>query len=169
MAKTWSEVSIKVAAPFAGIADLGFTTQYRSQALSEKLQDVPFVIEGPSRPLTRLAEYLHLLGGEKGLAYAWSEPVMLSDEVVVLALKDRSLVGDEGRASGEEQLSRYVFNLAKPAVFTFLQDCARVAELRLSEMIEMQVTAKGEPRWQVVFASHEIVKSNGCKLLWQLA
>src|SRR5712691_8174702 len=88
-----SEVTIKVPAPFAGISDLGFTAQYRSQNFQEPLRDVPLLIEGPPPPMRRLAELLQLLPGIEGSAYAWSEPVMLSDEVVVLAFRDRSLAG----------------------------------------------------------------------------
>ena len=40
------EISIKVPGPFAGVSDLGFTTQYRAQALSQPMRDVPLVIEG---------------------------------------------------------------------------------------------------------------------------
>src|SRR6266849_5991449 len=40
---------------------------------------------GPSPPMRRLVDLLQLLRGIEGSAYAWSDPVMLSDEVVVLA------------------------------------------------------------------------------------
>ena len=42
-------------------------------------------------------------------------------------------------------MSGYVMNLIRPAVFPFLQDCAAVAQLRLSEKIEMRVTSEDEP------------------------
>src|SRR6267378_6407098 len=73
-----SEMTIKVPAPFAGISDLGFTAQYRSQNFQEPLRDVPLLIEGPRPPMRRLAELLQLLRGIEGTAYAWSDPVMLS-------------------------------------------------------------------------------------------
>jgi hypothetical protein len=168
MAKAWNELSIKVAAPFAGISDLGFTAQYRSQGLHERLHDVPFLIEGPQRPLQVLTGYLQMLGEERDGTHAWSEPMMLSDEVVVMALKDRSLDLDEEAGAADAQMRNYVFNLARPAVFTFLQDCARVAHLRLSEVIEMQINAYAAGRWPMVFSAHEIVPSNGTKLLWHL-
>src|SRR5260370_29540793 len=88
-----SEITIKVPAPFAGISDLGFTAQYRSQSFQEPLRDVPLLIEGPPTPMRRLAELLQLLREIDGSAYSWTEPVMLSDEVVVLAFRDRSLSG----------------------------------------------------------------------------
>ena len=65
-----SEVTIKVPAPFAGISDLGFTAQYRSQAFQEPLRDVPLLIEGPPPPMRRLAELLQLLRGIDGSAYS---------------------------------------------------------------------------------------------------
>src|SRR2546427_12781471 len=89
-----SEVTIKVPAPFAGISDLGFTAQYRSQTFQEPQRDVPLLIEGPSPPMRRLAEMLQLLRSIEGSSYAWSDPVMLSDQVVVLAFRDRSLAGE---------------------------------------------------------------------------
>src|SRR5712691_12437167 len=95
-----SELSIKVPAPFAGISDLGFTAQYRAQHFNEPLRDVPLLIEGPPPPMRRLAELLRLLRGIEGSSYAWSDPVMLSDEVVVLAFRDRSLAG-HALANGE--------------------------------------------------------------------
>src|SRR3989440_8676392 len=85
------ELSIKVPAPFAGISDLGFTAQYRAQQFNEPQRDIPLLIEGPDAPMRRLAELLQLLSNSGGSAYAWSDPVMLSDEVVVLAFRDRSM------------------------------------------------------------------------------
>jgi len=85
-------LTIKVPAPFAGISDLGFTAQYRAQQFNEPQRDVPLLIEGPEPPMRRLAELLQLLSGTESSAYAWSDPVMLSDEVVVLEQTDiRSL------------------------------------------------------------------------------
>src|SRR3981081_1449216 len=75
-----SEVTIKVPAPFAGISDLGFTAQYRSQNFHEPQRDVPLLIEGPPPPMRRLAELLQLLRGIDGSAYTLSDPVMLHDE-----------------------------------------------------------------------------------------
>ncbi len=146
--QTLSEVTIKVPAPFAGISDLGFTAQYRSQNFQEPLRDVPLLIEGPPPPMRRLAELLQLLRGIEGSAYAWSEPVMLSDEVVVLAFRDRSLAG---------------------VVFTFLRDCAQTARLRLADVIEMRVSTGSAPYADLVLPLDDIVRSNGDRLLWQLA
>src|SRR5260221_9074091 len=87
------EISIKVPAPFAGISDLGFTAQYRAQDIGQPIRDVPLVIEGPRPPMKRLMELLRALTESKQSAYAWTDPIMVSDELVLLAFRDRSLAG----------------------------------------------------------------------------
>jgi len=163
-----SEVTIKVPAPFAGISDLGFTAQYRSQTFQEPQRDVPLLIEGPPPPMRRLAELLQLLSSIEGSAYAWSDPVMLSDQVVVLAFRDRSLAG-EALSGGEPAHASYVQNLVRPVVFTFLRDCAETARLRLADVIEMRVTNERAAIAEIVLPLDEIVRSNGDRLLWGLA
>jgi hypothetical protein len=163
-----SEVTIKVPAPFAGVSDLGFTAQYRSQNFQERLRDVPLLIEGPPPPMRRLAELLQLLRGIEGSAYAWSEPVMLSDEVVVLAFRDRSLSG-QTLSDGEPAHAAYVLNLVRPVVFTFLRDCAQTARLRLADVIEMRVSNGKASVADLALPLDDIVRSNGDRLLWQLA
>src|SRR6266853_3028489 len=133
------EMTIKVPAPFAGISDLGFTAQYRAQQFNEPQRDVPLLIEGPEPPMRRLAELLQLLSDAGSAAYAWTDPVMLSDEVVILAFRDRSVAGQT--LSDGARIADYVLNLVRPVVFTFLRDCAVVAHLRLSDVIEMRVSA----------------------------
>src|SRR6184192_1060486 len=157
------EISIKVPGPFAGISDLGFTTQYRPQDLNQPLRDVPLVIEGPRPPIRRLVELLQLLSDADDSAYSWTDPIMVSDEVVLLAFRDRSLVG-----TAPASMSRYVMNLVRPAVFPFLHDCVAVAQLRLSEQIEMRVTSEDEPVTTLALPLSEIVAQNGHRLLWQL-
>jgi hypothetical protein len=156
------EISIKVPAPFAGVSDLGFTAQYRAQDFHQPMRDVPLVIEGPRPPMRRLAELLQLLRGADGAAYAWTDPIMVSDEVVLLAFRDRSL--DTSAIS----MSGYVLNLVRPAVFPFLHDCVAVAQLRLSEKIEMRVTSEDETLTTLALPLSEIVRQNGHRLLWQL-
>jgi hypothetical protein len=163
-----SEMTIKVPAPFAGISDLGFTAQYRAQNLHEPLRDVPLLIEGPRPPIRRLAELLQLLRQTEATGYAWSDPIMLSDEVVVLAFRDRSLTG-ETLSEGTRASASYVLNLVRPVVFAFLKDCAVIAHLRLSDVIEMRISADGSPNWEVAMPVADIVQSNGDRLLWQLA
>src|SRR5437879_4780958 len=163
-----SEVTIKVPAPFAGISDLGFTAQYRSQAFQEPLRDVPLLIEGPRPPMRRLAELLQLLRGIDGSAYSWTEPVMLSDEVVVLAFRDRSLAG-QTLSDGAPAHTSYILNLVRPVVFTFLRDCAETARLRLGDVRAMRVSAKNASVADIVLPLDDIVRSNGDRLLWGLA
>src|SRR6266849_2272736 len=157
------EISIKVPAPFAGISDLGFTAQYRLQDFQQPMREVPLVIEGPRPPLRRLAELLQLLRQADGAAYSWTDPIMVSDEVVLLAFRDRSLAG-----AAPASLSSYLMNLVRTAVFPFLHDCVAVAQLRLSEKIEMRVTSDGEPVTTLALSLNEIVAQNGHRLLWQL-
>ena len=87
------EMTIKVPAPFAGVSDLGFTARYRAQHFNEPQRDVPLLFEGPQPPMRRLAEMLQLLSASESAAYMWTDPVMLSDEVVILAFRDRSVAG----------------------------------------------------------------------------
>jgi hypothetical protein len=161
------ELTIKVPAPFAGISDLGFTAQYRAQQFNEPQRDVPLLIEGPEPPMRRLAELLQLLSGTESSAYAWSDPVMLSDEVVVLAFRDR--IATAGTLSDGASGADYVMNLVRPVVFTFLRDCAVIAHLRLSEVIEMRVSTEQKSVADLMLPLEKIVQPNGERLLWQLA
>ena len=161
------EMTIKVPAPFAGISDLGFTAQYRAQQFNEPQRDVPLLIEGPEPPMRRLAELLQLLSDAGSAAYAWSDPVMLSDEVVVLAFRDRS-VSDRTLSDGA-RAADYAMNLMRPVVFTFLRDCAMIAHLRLSEVIEMRVSAEKKSVAEISLSLEDIVQRNGERLLWGFA
>jgi len=155
-------MSIKVPAPFAGISDLGFTAQYRAQTFNERQRDVPLLFEGPQSPLRRLTEMLQLLSESGSNTYTWTDPVMLSDEVVIFAFRDRS-------ATTAASLSDYFVNLLRPVVFTFLHDCAVVAHLRLSDVIEMRVSAERKSVAEFALPLRKIVQPNGERLLWGLA
>ena len=161
------EMMIKVPAPFAGLSDLGFTVQYRAQNFNEPQRDVPLLFEGPQPPMRRLADVLQLLSGSQPRTYAWTDPVMLSDEVVVLAFRDRSVAG-QTLADGAH-IADYVMNLVRPVVFTFLRDCAVVAHLRLSDVIEMRVSAQRKSVAEFSLPLREIVQPNGERLLWGLS
>jgi len=162
------EISIKVPAPFAGISDLGFTTQYHAQDIGQPMRDVPVVIEGPRPPMKRLVELLRALTDSKQSAYSWTDPIMVSDELVLLAFRDRSLAG-AGLSDGAPAFTDYVLNLIRPVVFPFLHDCAAIAHLRLSEVIEMRLTSDSETLAAMALPLGEIVESNGDRLLWQVA
>ena len=161
------EISIKVPAPFAGLSDLGFTAQYRAQNFNEPQRDVPLLFEGPQPPMRRLAEVLQELSDSGGASYTWTDPVMLSDEVVILAFRDRSVGG--GTLSDGARIADYVVNLVRPVVFTFLRDCASVAHLRLSDVIEMRVNAEKQSIAEFALPLREIVQPNGDRLLWAVA
>jgi hypothetical protein len=162
-----NEITIKVPAPFAGVLDLGFTAQYQSQRLLEPLRDVPLLIEGPAPPIERLANRLRLLREATGGPYEWSDPIMLSDNVVVIAFRDRSLRGGEGLlADGARSSLDYVFNLVRPVVFPFLQDCAKLAQLRLREQIEMRVSGPRRQIAELQLRLEQIVQPNGEDLLY---
>lgn len=158
------EMTIKVPAPFAGLSDLGFTAQYRAQNFNEPQRDVPLLFEGPQPPMRRLAEVLQQLSGAQPAAYTWTDPVMLSDEVVVLAFRDRSVSGDA--TSDGARIADYVMNLVRPVVFTFLHDCAVIAHLRLSDVIEMRVRAAEKTVAEFALPVDEIVQPNGERLLY---
>ncbi len=163
-----NEMTIKVPGPFAGISDLGFTAQYRAQELNQPLRDVPLLIEGPRPPMRRLTEMLRLLRDSQASAYAWTDPIMLSDEVIVLAFRDRSLAG-RTLSDGAPAHGQYVLNLVRPVVFPFLHDCAVIADLRLSDVIEMRVSTERTTIAAIELPVEEIVELNGDRLLWQLA
>jgi len=161
------EMSIKVPAPFAGISDLGFTAQYRAQHFNERQLDVPLLFEGPPPPMERLAGILQLLSGSQSTSYAWTDPVMLADGVVILAFRDRSVSGET--LSDQARIADYVLNLVRPVVFTFLHDCAAIAHLRLSDVIEMRVSADKKRVADFALPLADIVQPNGNRLLWGVA
>jgi hypothetical protein len=110
---------------------------------------------------------LQLLSGGHSSSYTWTHPVMLSDEVIVLAFRDRSVAGRT--LSDGARLPDYVLNLVQPVVFTFLRDCANVARLRLADVIEMRVSAQRESVADIKLPVEDIVQPNGERLLWGLA
>src|SRR5437588_2125736 len=161
------EMTIKVPAPFAAISDLGFTAQYRAQHFNEPQRDVPLLFEGPQPPMRKLAEVLRQLSQTHSMTYTWTDPVMLSDEVVILAYRDRSVDGQT--LSDGTRIADYVMNLVRPVVFTFLHDCAVIAHLRLSEKIEMRVSAERRSVAEFALPLQDIVRPNGERLLWGVA
>ena len=93
---------------------------------------------------------------------------MLSDEVVVLAFRDRSLSG-QTLPDGARVSANYVLNLVRPVVFAFLKDCAGIDTSQLgapSALTRISMTSESR-RWAMPLAN--IVEPNGDKLLWQLA
>lgn len=157
------EITIKVPGPFAGVADLGFSARYPQQSLLEPTRDVPLWIEGPAQPMRRLETRLRLLASIVGAAHGWTHPVVLTDEVLVMAFQDRS---SEGRPLIEPAGAvAYLLNLVRPVVFPFLQDCARVAGLRLTDRIDLTVHHAERPVAELTLRWDQIVPANGDDLL----
>jgi len=157
------EITIKVPAPFAGVAELGFSARYPEQSLFRPLRDVPLWIEGPARPMRRLADRLRMLAALVQAAHGWTPPVALTDEVLVMAFQDRS---SEGRQLADPSgVLDYVANLVRPVVFPFLHDCAEVAHLRLTDQIEMRVRHADREVAELVVRWDQIVPANGEDLL----
>ena len=116
------EITIKVPAPFSGVSDLGFTARYPGQEAYSSAPDVPLLIEGPAQPMQRLMSHLRMLRARDDGPYSWTDPVMLSDEVVVMAFRDRSLERGTRLENGAEASREYIQNAVRPVVFPFLQD-----------------------------------------------
>jgi hypothetical protein len=168
------ELVIKVPAPFSGVGDVGFSARYPAQEASEPLRDVPLFVEGPARPMRVLVERLALLAEKERLlalatvaaedeAYSWSPPIQLTDEVCVLAFRDRSLVGGDwgGSAVGRQ----YLWNLVRPMAFTFLRDCVRLGGLRLADRIAVVLDAGQQPLIDLEVERSSIWPQNGTLLL----
>jgi len=64
------------------------------------------------------------------------------------------------------RIADYVVNLVRPVVFTFLHDCAAVAHLRLSDVIEMRVSSERKSIAEFTLPLDRIVQPNGERLLW---
>jgi hypothetical protein len=170
------ELVIKVPAPFPGIEDLGFTARYPEQAPSEPLRDVPFFVEGPARPMRILVERLALFADKDAIvtahgddeAYAWTAPIQLSDEVCVIAFRDRSVRADTRPSDDSAAAVRaYVWNLVRPLAFTFLNDCVRIGHLRLAERIAVVLDTGHPPSIDLEMKRTSITPVNGNLLLYR--
>jgi hypothetical protein len=159
-----AEITLKVPAPFAGVSDLGFSARYPRQSRLLPLRDVPLWIEGPAEPIRRLEGRLRMLAQLVQAAHGWTAPVMLTDEVVVMAFRDLSARG-RTLADGRAEALDYLINLVRPVVFPFLQDCAQVADLRLTDRIEIGVHKGDEPVAELSVRWDQITPANGEDLL----
>jgi hypothetical protein len=163
---------IKVPAPFSGVDDLGFSARYPAQDPTERLRDIPVIVEGPPEPMHILVRRLELFPKKDSLirssaddeAYIWTAPVQLTDEVCVMAFQDRSLetqtVAREAR--DVTSVSRgYIWNLVRPLAFTFLRDCVRIGGLRLAERIAIVLDTGTLPRIDLEMQRTSISPING--------
>ncbi|HSP65608.1 MAG TPA: hypothetical protein VLO10_05395 [Candidatus Deferrimicrobium sp.] len=165
------ELVIKVPSPFSGVDDVGFSARYPAQAWNERLRDVPFIVEGPPRPMRRLVERLSLFTAKDSLitvsgdgeAYSWSAPVQLTDEVCVLAFHDLSLrqMSEDDAQAGRQ----YIWNLVRPLAFTFLRDCVRLGGLCLADNIAVVLDVGHPPVVDLELQRTAISAENGTLLL----
>lgn len=163
------ELVIKVPAPFAGRADVGFSTRYPAQPAQAPLRDVPFIIEGPSGPMRRLQSRLELFRQKRSLipdapgeAYSWTDLIPLSDELFILAFRDESLADTVDDVDSER---RYMVNLVRPLVFPFLKDCVRIGELALRDNILLAIFDRTRVMAELELPRSQIVPRNGSIVL----
>jgi hypothetical protein len=163
------EIVIKVPAPFVGTEEIGFSARYPAQAAQAPLRDVPFIIEGPSRPMRTLQSRLELFREKARLipdapdeAYTWTDLIPLNDELFILAFRDQSLREWQEDLDAEQ---RYLVNLVRPLAFPFLKDCVRIGQLALKESIELAVLSGSEVIAQIEILRDQIVTRNGSIVL----
>jgi hypothetical protein len=163
------ELVIKVPAPFAGQAEIGFSTRYPAQPVQAPLKDVPFIIEGPPGPMRRLQSRLELFRQKRSLipdapgeAYTWTDLVPLSDELFILAFRDESLSDGSDDPQSER---RYIVNLIRPLVFPFLKDCVRIGELALRDTIMLALFDEERVMAELELRRSQIVPRNGSIVL----
>ncbi|MEA2646800.1 MAG: hypothetical protein QOE92_1883 [Chloroflexota bacterium] len=154
------ELVIKVPAPFAGTDEVGFSTRYPEQALHEPLRDVTFMIEGMPELIGRLWPRLEVFpesSRRAGEGYLWTDPIQLSDELLVIAYRDRSA------EMGEPMLvaHKYFANLIQPVVLPFLRDCVRMANLRLADDIPLRMLRDDDVLAEYTLHVDQLLPQNG--------
>jgi len=162
---------IKVPNPFWGVETVGFSVRCPTRPEAATLADIPFFVEGDAQSMASLDEPLRLFAQREryvdcaslGEAYSWTDPIKLTDEVIVMAFRDRSL------ASGEPDPQRALLNrLSNQLVllaFPFLRDCVRVAGLRLSSLISVKLGSESFPEIDLSVPLADIVEGNGRRAL----
>jgi hypothetical protein len=154
------ELVIKVPAPFYATDEVGFSTRYPQQRIDEPLRDVTFFVEGTPALLSRLRPRLEGFPSSSrraGLGYLWTDPVMLSDELLVMAYRDRS----QDIPEPAESARRYFVNMVQPLVIPFLRDCVRIANLRLAERIELRMMRGEEILAEIDLDLRQVLTGNG--------
>ena len=154
------ELVIKVPAPFAGTQDVGFSTRYPEQAFNEPLRDVAFFIEGHPDLVAKLWPRLEIFPERSRRAargYLWTDPIMISDELLVIAYRDRSAELIEP----SEVARRYFANLIQPLVIPFLRDCVELANLRLADDIDLSLTRDDEVLAEFQLRLAQLLPGNG--------
>lgn len=154
------EFVIKVPAPFAGTEEVGFSTRYPEQLLNQPLRDVTFFVEGLPELVARLWPHLELFPEKSrraGEGYIWTDPVQLSDELLVLAYRDRSMELVEPT----EVVRHYFANMLQPLVIPFLRDCVRIANLRISDWIQLSMLRDGLVVAEFSLRREQLLPRNG--------
>lgn len=154
------ELVIKVPAPFAGTDEVGFSTRYPEQALHEPLRDVTFFVEGMPELIRRLWPRLENFperSRRSGEGYLWTDPIMLSDELVVIGYRDRSMELVEPA----EVSRQYFTNLIQPLVIPFLRDCVRIANLRLADDIPLRMVRDDDVLAECTLHLDQLLPENG--------
>jgi hypothetical protein len=165
---------IKVPGPFYGVGTVGFSVRYSQEPELPEPATVTFFVEGEAAPLEALAHSLRLFPERErfvdceapGEAYGWSDPINLSDEVIVMAFKDRSL--DDPGGDPAQAVRNRLSNQMVPLAFPFLRDCVRVADLRLSSWISVRLTSARQPEIEISLPVRDIVADNGRRTLVDL-
>jgi hypothetical protein len=154
------ELVIKVPAPFAGTEAVGFSTRYPEQRLDEPLRDVTFFVEGVPDLVANLWPHLNrfpMHSRRARLGYLWTDPIQLSNELVVISYRDRSIEMEE---PGEVN-RRYFANLLQPVIIPFLRDCVEAADLRLNNWIALTMMRGDEVLAELALQLLDLVPSNG--------
>jgi len=158
------ELVIKVPAPFAGTDAVGFSTRYPEQGIDEPLRDVTFFVEGRPDLLALLWPCLERFPAQSrraGRGYLWTDPVQLSDELLVMAYRDRSAELVEP----VEAAHRYFTNMVQPLVIPFLRDCVDVADLRLADDIVLTMVRDEGVLAEVALRLGQLLPRNGSRTL----
>jgi hypothetical protein len=154
------ELVIKVPAPFYATDEIGFSTRYPEQRIDEPLRDVTFFVEGSPELMARLwprLEGFPEISRRAAQGYLWTDPVMLSDELLVIAYRDRS----QEISEPVESAHRYFVNLIQPLVLPFLRDCVKIANLRLADHIELRMMRSDEVLADFSLQRGQVLASNG--------
>ena len=165
---------IKVPNPFWGVETVGFSVRCPSQPESAGLPDVPFFVEGDAQSMASLDQPLRLFAQREryvdcdglGEAYSWTDPIKLTDEVIVMAFRDRSL--EQPAPDPNRALLNRLSNQLVLLAFPFLRDCVRVAGLRLSSLISVKIGSDSFPEIDLSLPLADIVEGNGTRALLEL-
>ncbi len=160
--------------PLFGVDGVGFSVRYAGEVAADQVADLPFFVEGEATIMTRLAERLRLFPArdlfvdctETGEAYSWTDPIALTDEVIVMAFRDRSAATPPGDPA--QAIRNRLRNQMVPLAFPFLRDLVRVADLRLSPLISLRLALDESPEMELSVPVHEIVERNGERILSDL-